>query len=178
MSIPLPPEHADQSVRRGTRLRPVLETACLAVASIWLFGCGQHPPPATVEGTLRLDGKPLDHCLITFLPEPGQAAKGPHSTGVTDRQGAYRVRFDSRQEGAAVGRHRVTVQDLSASSGVVRRDHGTADADVNENTPPPPVRRSRVPQSYMSPNETPLRKEVQAGHQVIDLDIKGQPSGY
>ena len=172
MSPPLPPGRGDQSVLRGTRLRLVPETACLAVALTLLFGCGRHPPPATVEGTLRLNNKPLDNCLITFLPEPGQGAKGPHSTGVTDRQGAYRVRFDSRQEGAAVGRHRVTVQDLSASSGVVRRDHGTVDADVNENAPPPPVRRSRVPQRYMSPNDTPLRKEVKPGHQVIDLEIK------
>jgi len=144
----------------------------MAVALISLFGCGRRGPPATVEGVLRLGGKPLDNCLVTFLPEPGRKAAWPHSTAVTDRQGAYRLRFDSQREGAAVGRHRVTVHDLSASSGVVRRDHGTVDAHVDENTPPPPVRRSRVPGRYTSPNDTPLQKDIQPGHQVVDLDIK------
>jgi hypothetical protein len=170
MSVRLPADHGGQPVVRGTRLRLILKMVCLTIALASLSGCGRHSPPATVEGTLRLNGKPLDNCLITFLPEPGQGAKEPLSTAVTDRQGAYHLRFDNQQEGAAVGRHRVTVQDLSASSGVVRRDHGTADADVNENAPA--VRRSRIPQPYMSPNGTPLRKEVKADHQVIDLDIK------
>ena len=159
-------------VLRRTEVRRALETACLAIALAPLLGCGRDSPADTVEGTLRLNGNPLDNCLITFLPEPGQGVKSPRSTGVTNRQGAYRLRFDNQQEGAAVGRHRVTVQDLSASSGVVRRDHGAVDAEVNENTPPPPFRRSRIPQSYMSSSDTPLRKEIRPGHQVLDLDIK------
>jgi hypothetical protein len=171
MSISLQLVSLDRLALRRAHVRLGLETACLAIALIPLLGCGRHAPPATVEGTLRLNGKPLDNCLITFLPEPGQGAKTPHSAGVTDPQGAYRLRFDNQQEGAAVGRHRLTVQDLSASTGVVRRDHGTVDADVKEDAPPPPVRRSRVPEQYMSPRDTPLRKEVKAGDQVIEVDI-------
>jgi hypothetical protein len=159
-------------VLRRTEVRRALETACLAIALAPLLGCGRDSPAGTVEGTLRLNGNPLDNCLVTFLPEPGQGVKSLRSTGVTNRQGAYRLRFDNQQEGAAVGRHRVTVQDLSASSGVVRRDHGVVDAEVHENTPPPPFRRSRIPQSYMSSSDTPLRKEIRPGHQVLDLDIK------
>jgi hypothetical protein len=149
----------------------VLEAACLAIALTPLLGCGRDSPPATVEGTLRLDGKPLDNCLITFLPEPGQGAKQPHSSGLTDKNGSFRLRRDDQKEGAATGWHRVTVQDMSVSTGVIRRDHGKVDEEMDENTPPPPVRRSRVPQQYMSPRDTPLRKEVKAGHQVIELDI-------
>lgn len=172
MSVFLRRGPAGPSARWEARLWLLLEAACLTIALGPLFGCGRRPPPATVEGTLRLNGKPLDNCLVSFLPEPGQEAKGPHSTGVTDRVGAYRLRFDNQQEGAAVGRHRVTVQDLSASSGVVRRDHGTVDADVKEDSPPLPARRSRVPPSYLSLKDTPLRKEVKAGPQVIDLDLR------
>lgn len=137
-----------------------------------VLGCGQDPPPATVEGTLRLAGKPLDNCLVTFLPEPGQETARTHSTGLTDERGIFRLRWDDQREGVAVGRHRVTVQDLSASNGVVRRDHGTVDAETTEDSPPPPVRRSRVPNTYRSPATTPLRKEIKPGHQVVDLDIK------
>ena len=147
-------------------------TASVAVALTMVLGCGRGSSPATVEGCLRLNGKPLDNCLVTFWPESGQQAEVGRSTGLTDQQGLYRLHCDNQEEGAAIGWHRVTVQDLSVSTGVRRRDHGTVDAEMTENTPPPPVRRSRVPERYMSPTTTSLRKEVKPGHQVIDLDIK------
>jgi hypothetical protein len=159
------------SCRRGG-IQGVSGTAWLALALTMLLGCGRDAPPATVEGILWLRGKPLDKCLVTFLSEPGQDARGPHSTGLTDQQGFYRLRFDNQQEGAAIGWHRVTVQDLSVSTGVRRRDHGTVDAEIAEDAAPPPIRRSRVPKRYLSPRETPLRREVKPGHQVIDLDIE------
>ena len=146
--------------------------ACLAIALTTLFGCAQDPLPATVEGTLRLNGRPLDNCLVTFLLEPGQEAQAPSSTGLTDQHGSYRLRGDNRQEGAEIGWHRVTVQDLSVSTGVHRRDHGRADRVLVYKTPLPPVRRSRVPDRYTSATETTLRKEVKPGHQVIDLEIQ------
>jgi hypothetical protein len=149
-----------------------LGIACLAIALATLFGCGRDPLPATVEGTLRLGGRPLDNCLVTFLPELGQEAQGPSSTGLTDQHGSYRLRWDNQHEGAPIGWHRVTVQDLSVSTGVRRRDQGTVDTELEEKTPSRPVRRSRVPDSYTSARETTLRKEVKPGHQVIDLDIK------
>jgi hypothetical protein len=137
-----------------------------------VLGCGRGSPPATVEGTLRLNDKPLDNCVVTFLPESGQEAEWGLSTGLTDEQGFYRLHCSNQEEGAAIGWHRVTVQDLSVSTGVRRRDHGTVDAEMTEDVPPPPVRRSRVPEGYASPAATPLRKEVEPGHQVIDLDIE------
>ena len=157
---------------RGVHVWLVWRAACLALALTPCFGCGRQAPPASVEGTLRLDGKPLDNGLITFLPEPGQEGNRPYSTAMTDRHGCYRLRCDSQQEGAAIGWHRVTVRDLSVSTGVRRRDHGTVDLEMDETAPPPPARRSRVAQRYTSPADTPLRKEVKPGHQVIDLDVE------
>jgi hypothetical protein len=143
----------------------------LALALAACCGCGPDPPAATVKGTLRLDGEPLDNCLITFLPEPGQGLHSPHSTGLTDGHGHYCLRCANQQDGAAIGWHRVTVHDLSVSTGVLRRDHGRADLDTQE-AAPPPVRRSRVPERYTSAGDTPLRKEVKPGHQVIDFDVQ------
>jgi hypothetical protein len=167
-----PPRFIGGPPRLASGVRADRRTAGLVLALTMLFGCGRDSPPATVEGTLRLGGKPLDNCLVTFLPEPGQESNGPHSTALTDQQGSYRLRCDNQQDGAAIGWHRVTVQDLSVSTGVRRRDHGTVDAEMTEDAPPPPVRRSRVPEGYMSPATTPLRKEVEQGHQVIDLEIE------
>ena len=171
MSVPPHVGLTGRSACRGAHVRLVREIACLALALTPCFGCGRDSPQATVEGTLRLDGKPLDNCLITFLPEPGQEGHRPHSTGLTDRHGSYRLRYDNGQEGAAIGWHRVTVQDLSVSTGMHRRDHGTVDMEMDETSPPPPARRSRVAPRYTSPPDTPLRKQVKPGHQVIDLDV-------
>jgi len=66
----------------------------------------------------------------------------------------------------------VTIRDLSASSGLHRRDHGTADLAVDETAPPPRARPSRVPPRYASANDTPLREEIKPGHQVIDLEVE------
>ena len=115
-----------------SRINNVRRIICLTLAIVTLAGCGRGKSPATVGGTLRLNGKPLDNCLITFLPEPDQADPGPHSTGLTDQQGAYQLRLADQQERVAIGWHRVTVQDLSVSTGVVRRDHETVEPEPDD----------------------------------------------
>lgn len=151
------------------RVPDARRSAWLLVILALCGGCGSEPPPAQVEGTLRVNGKPLDRCLITFLPEPDRGKAPPHATAVTDHQGRYRLRLPDQREGASLGWHRVTVQDLAVSTGVHRRDHGWIEAQQDRSKPP--VRQSRVPALYGSSGDTPLRKEVHAGHQVMDLDI-------
>jgi hypothetical protein len=146
--------------------------AWLTLAPVAGLGCSEPAPPATVEGILRLNGKPLDNCLVTFFPESSRDAKLAYSAGLTDQQGIFRLRTSTQQEGAALGRHRVTILDLSVSTGVYRSDNGTLDAEPTKSKPPPSVRRSRVPGKFLSLTETPLSKEVQPGHQFIDLDIR------
>jgi len=149
-------------------------TACFVLVLTVFSGCQRRSPQATVEGTLRLGGKPLDHCLVTFLPTSAPNAKAPHSRGVTDHQGRFRLSHDNQEDGAVVGFHRVTIEDLSVSTGVRRRDHGAADLGLEDEgtAASEPVHRSRVPEQYASATATPLSKEVKPGHQVIDLDIQ------
>lgn len=113
----------------------------------------------------------MANCLVTFLPEPGKESPGPHSTAVTDENGHYRLRLPDQREGASVGPHRITVQDLSVSTGVARRDHETVDLAIDRSASTP-LRRSRVPAKFGSPSETPLREDIRPGAQRIDLDIR------
>jgi len=157
------------------RLRPCYVApgvAWLVLALVPCLGCKPQAPPATVEGTLRLAGRPLDNCLVTFFPESSGDANFAYSAGLTDQRGIYRLRSGNQEEGVALGRHRVTVQDMSVSTGLDRRDHGSVDAGEATPKSTPSVRRSRVLQRYQSLVETPLSKEVRRGHQVIDLDIQ------
>ncbi len=86
--------------------------AALSAASIvlsCLSGCGGDGIRyAEVEGTVELNGKPLDKILVEFLPE----SAGPRSFAETDSQGKFKLKTDDgKRDGAAVGTHRVTLKD-------------------------------------------------------------------
>jgi hypothetical protein len=133
-------------------------------------GCGRSEPRAAVEGVVRLNGSPLDRCLVTFLPE-GEASGGCCSA-MTDENGFYRLRLADQREGATIGPHRVTIQDMTVSTGTRRRDHGEADRQADASESVLPVRASRIRKCYGVANDTPLRKEIKPGRQVIDLDLE------
>ena len=154
-----------QSKRRSYRLGRLVWAALVAGVA----GCGAKPPEATVEGTLRQRGRPLDNCLVTFLPEGSESGKARHSVAQTDAQGRYELRFADMKPGASVGTHRVLLSDLSASTGVRRIDHGTEEAE--ESGPPPVARAPRFGPQFGSERETPLRREIKRGNQVIDIDV-------
>ena len=103
--------------RAYSRLRLVW----LAVAVAMCSSCGTPKPPATVEGTLRHNGVPLDHCLVGFFPEQGSSGNWGHAAGLTDQQGRFRLHNSQQQEGLDVGMHRVTIQDMSVSTGATTR---------------------------------------------------------
>jgi hypothetical protein len=60
---------------------------------------------AKVNDTLTYKGPPVTDALLTFEPENGR-----QSWAETDAQGQFSVHCDHHQEGAAVGTHRVWVE--------------------------------------------------------------------
>ncbi len=75
-----------------------------------LVGCSGGPEIAKVEGTVTLDGKPLDKIMVEFWPD----AVGPRSFGETDSQGHFKLTTDDgKSEGAAIGLNKVTLKDLT-----------------------------------------------------------------
>ncbi len=51
-----------------------------------------------------IDGLPLEGAIVEFRPDKGQP-----STGVTDAQGMYELRFTDGRMGAVIGRHTVRI---------------------------------------------------------------------
>lgn len=73
---------------------------------VCLAGCG-HDGPKVVEisGVATRGGDPVPNIELTFHPDFGRP-----SWGVTDDQGRFELHYTRQQDGAVVGRHKVTVR--------------------------------------------------------------------
>jgi len=148
----------------GRRTRPGVSwywTPLVTMVAMLAVGCARQVSLAEVEGTVYLDGNPLDNVLVCFLPDPAKGTAGPRSVAATDAQGHYRLRCDDRGEGAVIGWHRVVVEDLAPY--VAPRD---------EKTSPGQTAPSRVPSAYTTSANTPLSIEIKPDRQTVNLDLR------
>jgi len=131
--------------------------AAWTVLGLGLTGCGQKREAATVSGTVKVAGKPLEGIRVSF--EPIGRGLGQGSAGVTDASGKYTLKFvDNDRPGALVGKHRVTFFDMKSTPPGESPDAGNL----------PPV-KSRLPAKYLT--ET-LEYEVKEGENQADFDLK------
>jgi len=136
--------------------------------SLWLLatlaGCGSSAKLGQVSGVVRASGKPLAGVVVTFVPDGNETTPALRSLAQTDAEGRYRLRTEDGRDGAIVGKHSVTVEDLAIQS-APRSEDGTV-------LKRPPVRFSP---SYADPIRTPLKFEVKPDSQTIDLDLSQSP---
>lgn len=107
------------------------------------------PPVAPVAGRVTLDGKPLKHAIVKFVPvaDSGQAwMKGSTSFGMTDEDGKFTLTYATDEDGKAVmgaviGPHQVQIQlnDITGAR-LIPEKYGTSKsdlkADVKQGIPP------------------------------------------
>lgn len=125
-------------------------------------GCSRRADVAEVEGTVCIDGRPLENILVVFLPDPSEGTDGPAARGVTDAAGHYRLHCDDQRDGAVVGWHRVVLEDLTVYA--APRDEETTAAPVGG--------ASRVPPTYSSSAATLLRVKVPPSGTTYDIEIR------
>lgn len=81
------------------------------LASQVLMSDSDRPELGYVSGTITFDGKPLKRAVVEFHPlaanEPGN--KIASSSARTDDEGQYTLMYVKDEEGAAVGKHQVTI---------------------------------------------------------------------
>ena len=78
-----------------------------------LTGCGDDRfVLAPVSGVVTFEGIPLSSARITFEPTGQRAGHlaGPGSFAITDGNGRFRLQTVMGEDGAVVGRHRVTIR--------------------------------------------------------------------
>ena len=128
--------------------------ACLLA----LAGCNRGPEYGEVEGTVTLDGKPLNSVEVVFLPDPDKGNRGPRAAAYTDERGHYQLFCEKADRaGAVAGAHRVCVFDLTALSQT-----------------PGKAKPSRLPPVYGDAQATPFRDvTVRPGTQTLDFNVEG-----
>ena len=146
--------------------RAVLPLVLLLLAS----GCSGFTYNDSVEGTVKLDGKPVANVVVQFMPEKGH--KVPLSTGQTDEGGHYTLTCDNGHSGAVLGKYTVVIASVapSGSTGLPGAgDSSKSDHKAEEK----PV--SRGPGVYSNPKTTPLHEEVTKDKHTYDLALSSSP---
>jgi len=139
------------------------KTAIVAACLLGTFGCNRGPDFALVEGTVKQGGKPLDKIHVEYWPEGDGGSK---SFGITDAQGHYTLTtIEGDREGAMVGNHRIILRDAArlGDKFLGRKAEGV---DMSGG------RKSRIPDRYTGSGTSPLKKEVAAGKNTIDLEVQ------
>ncbi|MEM6363881.1 MAG: hypothetical protein AAF745_05605 [Planctomycetota bacterium] len=122
-----------------------------------MSGCNSQPELAKVTGSVLVDGQPLDQVKVSFVPDVGKGTEGYSSSAYTDETGAFELSYGrlADRPGAVVGWHRVAVQDVKSEN---FRGEGS----------PPAI---RVPSNIRKSGSTPIRLEIVAGEQTVDIDL-------
>ena len=126
----------------------ILQCACIIAVSIGIAGvsgcgAGDRPPLGAVHGRITLDGKPLTGARVGFAPQSG----GRESSGVTDAEGNYELKYIRDVMGAKIGAHTVRISTAHDRA----RTTETVPARYNVNST--------------------LQKQVAAGDNVINFDL-------
>jgi len=141
----------------------------LAVAlSMLVCGCKPARPSVTeVAGRVLLDGKPLPHAQVEFVPDLAHFGAEMNAMGITDKEGNYRLTcFYKQQPGAAVGKHRVIVTEAPMPDEFRQPEaqgHYAYYLRSLANRP--------IPAVYGSAGGTPLRVEVKPDQKTYDLPL-------
>jgi hypothetical protein len=118
---------------------------------------------------VTLDGKPLDGIEVHFVPDGTKGTAGPRAVGTTDGKGQFTLTCGELGSGAIVGHHRVMFVDTWALPAVPdRREPKHA---VTRKV----LERPRIADAYSQVTTTPVRQEVKAGSQTIELKLVANP---
>lgn len=137
---------------------------CLVLASVLVSaGCSDSVRLAEVQGTVTVNGKPVDKIQVEFWP----IDKGPRSIGVTDSDGRFTLTTDDgKRTGASVGSHKIVLKDVGIMGDKFLGRAGE-DVDMTQGKKP------RIANLYGDVQTTTLERQVTSGKITIELEAKG-----
>ena len=125
---------------------------CLAA----IVGCGRSDHRAAVDGTVTLDGQPIDGA-INFVPIDGASVSG---AGGEIKAGRYSL---SAAQGPIVGTHRVTIRSMRKAATMQHDPPGVMRPEKWEDV---------VPARYNSQSE--LKAEIKSGKNDVHFTLKSK----
>jgi len=136
----------------------------MALLVPFVLGCGGSKPYSIVpvEGTLMMDGKPIDKIAVRFVP----IEQGPESTGISDAQGHFVLHTTETkpEDGAVIGQHKVLLTDTSIYTKPFE-GRASEGVDLTEGKSP------RISIRYRVLHGTPLEVSVSEGTKALSLDV-------
>lgn len=123
-------------------------------------GCAKHDPNrAAIHGRVTLDGQPLAHGAIAFIPIQG--TRGP-AAGMQIVDGQYDI---SAANGAAIGSNRVEIRSLKKTGKQIERPDSSSHEMIDEEV-------EAVAATFNS--DSTLTFDVKPGNNTADFDVASQ----
>lgn len=154
---------------------------CFSLTAVLLFtGCwggGNEVELGAVSGVVTMDGEPLADAMVIFVPEQD----GNPSSGRTDSNGKYELKYLSDARGALVGKHKVSIitadplktdesDPMAAEAVEFPRPFG--DSSQLPTKPEKIKKEEPIPAKYNSATE--LTAEVSSSGNTINFDLTSQ----
>jgi hypothetical protein len=139
---------------------------CVGVGLLGVLGCGGPSESVVVSGTVKLDGQPLSHASVTFVPEG--ATRGLGGSGRTDAEGRYTLTDARGGKGILPGEYRVVI------SRPLEKDGSAPDPKV------PPIEstaRETLPARWSDRTATELRATVSKEGRVHEFTLRTAGKG-
>lgn len=143
---------------------------CLPLAGFLLAlaaaGCGKaKPATAPVTGRVLLDGKPVAGAAVMLEPVGG----GVPARGSTGGDGSFTLSTFGRDDGALVGRHRVSVSKFVVE-GVAANELGLEAAPAPAGLQP----KAALPARYADAKTSGLEATVEAGGTKVEFALESK----
>jgi len=140
----------------------------VALCTLSWSGCGPNrPETASVSGKVTYQGKPVTTGRIVFHPDDGRRP----AMAAIEPDGSYKLTTFDSEDGAMLGKHRVTIKSTRTVGGPLpddlKMEGQAAPAEL-------PKLEWLVPEKYSRKETTPLRAEVKEGENTIDFDLPAQ----
>jgi hypothetical protein len=120
-----------------------------------LAGCSKkgEMPTAPVSGKVTYKGKAVPSGTVMFVPD-----QGPAATGEVAKDGTYQLSTYGAGDGAVLGHHKISITALQDMSNLLPEQRS-------------PTPRPLVPAKYLSHESSGLTADVQAGDNVVNLEL-------
>ncbi|MDR3199407.1 MAG: hypothetical protein LBU34_16180 [Planctomycetaceae bacterium] len=137
-----------------------------------LLGCGSGSPfpVEAVEGTVTLDGQPVEDAVLTFVPVHSDNGKAAY--GRTDVTGTYKLTaFNGGKSGAGtmVGHYIVSIlKEVPVREPTAKELADQEEKGIEINIP----MRSIVPAQYNDAQTSGLTAEIVKGKNIVHFDLQ------